>query len=908
MKRKLWIGLALALLLALLCCGAAMAEILTGSCGNNVTYELNTGTGVLIISGTGPMDDHASSVPYPWYNKRNSIATVVVQNGVTSLGDYAFYYCANLTSVTFPTNTISIGYRTFSECSSLTDISMGKVDLIQPYAFENCVGLTSVVLYNTENIEIEAYAFDSCNGMTSAVFHSANNTVFTRDYAFNKCTGLTRIEIMSDYDIGDNSFYQCSNLKDVYVDSMIGSFYDDFSSCSPDLQITGWTGSTAEYYANQNGIPFISLGKPSGSCGEDVNYTFNKSTGKLTVSGSGDMANYATDSDVPWCSFRTYITSAEIENGVTGIGANAFYGCSDLASVTIPDSVTGIGSAAFFGCTGLEAVTIPDSVTGIRSGAFYGCTGLTSVDIPESVTSIGYLAFANCTGLASATIRNPTVTIGSDDVFSNCAAGLILYGWDDSTAEAYATAANIPFEAFAGQCGDHVSWVFDYDTGKITITGTGPMTNYTNTVSSPFFGRGDITGVIIGEGVTSVGNYAFRGCDDITEVSLPSTLTSIGNYAFYNCFGLADIDLPDGLTSLGQYTFYGCSELQAVTIPAGVGSVDNQTFRYCWNLVNVTVLGKTTSFASNAFSTGDYHPTFHVYQNSPAHTYAAGKDGFIVDFLDKTGECGAEGGNLTYLLDTVTGVLSVTGTGAMADYSSSQPAPWTEYRTYITSLKIGNGITSIGNRAFCLCSYIETDVTIPAGVTSIGNVAFYDCDRMTGIAIPDSVTSIGYSAFMHCAELKNVTIPMSVASIGYKAFSGCASLSGVTILNTAAVIGNSDYDVFSDCPSRLVLHGWPGSTAQTYATAAGISFVPLEVPEATFILPANLKKIDSNTFTGIAAKAVKIPKTVTSISGNPFAGSGVQVIYGYADSAAQTFATAYHYYFVAIDDTGMANH
>ena len=134
-----------------------------------------------------------------------------------------------------------------------------------------------------------------------------------------------------------------------------------------------------------------------------------------------------------------------------------------------------------------------------------------------------------------------------------------------------------------------------------------------------------------------------------------------------------------------------------------------------------------------------------------------------------TGECGADGANVTYKLDTETGLLEISGTGAMTNYSYS--SPWYSYRNYIKTVKIGDSVTSIGNYAFYNCSSL-TSVEIPDSVTSIGERAFYYCRKLTSVTIPNSVTSIGDWAFRDCISLTSVEIPDSVTSIGNSAFSG----------------------------------------------------------------------------------------------------------------------------------------
>ena len=192
----------------------------------------------------------------------------------------------------------------------------------------------------------------------------------------------------------------------------------------------------------------------SGSCGENVTYSFVESTGTLTISGTGYMEDFTSSSKVPWNAYRSSIKKVVINNGVTSIGYDAFYGCKGLTSVTIPNSVTSIGGSAFSDCTGLTSInvaednlnyasidgvlyskdkktlrvypqgktgsfTIPNSVTSIGDGAFDGCEGLTSVTIPNSVTSIGEDAFYGCTGLTSITIPNSVTSIG-EWAFDGC--------------------------------------------------------------------------------------------------------------------------------------------------------------------------------------------------------------------------------------------------------------------------------------------------------------------------------------------------------------------------------------------------------------------------------------------------------------------------------------------------------
>lgn len=158
-------------------------------------------------------------------------------------------------------------------------------------------------------------------------------------------------------------------------------------------------------------LPMLAMADDSGSCGDNVTYTFVSSTGTLTIQGSGAMKDNSSESSVPWYSYRTNIKTVIIEDGVTSIGDGAFWGCSGLTSVTIPNSVTSIGEIAFRGCSGLQKVIVPDIAAwcGISFGDnplnyahhIYSDedTEITDLVIPNSVTSIGSGAFQNCSGL-----------------------------------------------------------------------------------------------------------------------------------------------------------------------------------------------------------------------------------------------------------------------------------------------------------------------------------------------------------------------------------------------------------------------------------------------------------------------------------------------------------------------------
>lgn len=153
-----------------------------------------------------------------------------------------------------------------------------------------------------------------------------------------------------------------------------------------------------------------------------------------------------------------------------------------------------------------------------------------------------------------------------------------------------------------------------------------------------------------------------------------------------------------------------------------------------------------------------------------------------------SGSCGDQ---VTYTLDTDSGLLTISGTGAMRDYPNPY-TPWYENQESIRRIIIENGVTTIGIDAFCMCEKLKS-ITIPNSVTSIAEEAFALCSDSKNITIPNSVTSIGEKAFAYCSSLKNITIPRSVTSIGSFAFYGCDSLTDITIPNKVTSIGEGTF-------------------------------------------------------------------------------------------------------------------
>ena len=242
-----------------------------------------------------------------------------------------------------------------------------------------------------------------------------------------------------------------------------------------------------------------------------------------------------------------------------------------------------------------------------------------------------------------------------------------------------------------------------------------------------------------------------------------------------------------------------------------------------------------------------------------------------------SGSCGAEGDNLTWSFDSETGLLTISGSGAMADYVIFENnAPWYDYREAITAISLPVGLTSIGNGAFEFCDAIAS-VSIPDSVTSIGDEAFAYCSSLTDMTIPDSVTSIGSYAFCWCSALTGVSIPNSVTSLGNLPFYGCFAL---TEINVASDNPNyfSDNGVLFQKTQAELIHYPAGKTETSYQMPAGV----ISIGQYAFDSCSALTSVTiSNGVTDIgycafnnctALTSVSIPNSVTSIGGSAFTG------------------------------------
>ena len=770
MKRKLWIILALAALLAALCCGTALAGRI-GNLNDDISWALSD-TGVLTISGTGTMPNYTGSrTNLSPFQGNTSIASAVIEEGVANVGNFLFLNCKNLTSVMIRNPSASIGSSVFSGVSSAPTLHGWSPSTTETYAQGNgheFISLGSLSGTCGENL---TYTFAHATGVLTISGTGAMTNYNMSDnlspFAHNAEIQTVNVE-EGVTAIGSGAFLDCTSLTRVTFnnpDTIIDA--DAFTIVNENMTICGWTPSTAKDYADalSSIIHFESLGNLSGACGENATYDFDPVTGALTIGGTGRMQDYNLSGNVPWYSYRSLISSAVIETGVTTIGWYAFDNCTALTNITIPSGVTSVGQYSFYNCSSLESVNLPSGVSYLDAYSFDNCTSLTDIVIPKSVYNIREKAFFGCTALAD------VYYYGSVTEWNEVSVG------DNNEP---LTSAAIHCIISSGACGENLTYTFDSAAGELTVRGIGAMTNYTNSTPAPWDSyRSSILSVSIANGVASIGSYAFYGCTGLTDVTIPDSVTGIGTYAFaactgltsvtipdsltdipfaafVNCTGLSSVVIPDSVTNVSEYAFYGCTDLTSVIVPDSVTSIGGHAFYGCADLTSVTIVNPSCTIGDSNYDVFvNCHDALVIlcWEGSTAETYARAA-GVSFEFMDGADTSGTCGDGVSWKYSIATGALTITGTGAMTDYSSASSVPWHSYRSDILSATIANGVISIDNYAFA----------------------------------------------------------------------DCTGLTGVTIANPDCIIGDSNHNVFSDCPASLVIHGWEGSTAETYALAAGFTF------------------------------------------------------------------------------------
>ncbi len=407
-KRFLSLFLVLTMILALLpqlTPGVRAAEQ-TGKCGANLNWSFDEASGTLTITGSGAMDDYEAVGNPDWQDIRRQVKTLILPDGLTSIGSFAFVRFWMTDPVVIPQSVTRIGMAAFNDCDMSAVTIPDTVKAVEYGAFCSCDNLTELRIPAGIS-ELSEEVFASCTGLTSLEIPSSIKTI--GDKAFQGCTGLKSVTIPDSVTaIGDNAFCR-TGLESVIVGAKV-------------------TGVGSKAFADCPALAAIGVDPANPNYASDDGVLCSKQKTRILQCPCGKTGAY------------------EIPVTVTAIAQAAFENCGGLTELKITGNLLDIPDFAFRNCAGLTELTLPGSLQTIGWVAFQGCTGLEQVRIPEGVSLVQVDAFQGCTGLKAVKVMSKNCVFGESDLTLGVPGTTIIFGHKGSTAETYANTYGYTFK------------------------------------------------------------------------------------------------------------------------------------------------------------------------------------------------------------------------------------------------------------------------------------------------------------------------------------------------------------------------------------------------------------------------------------------------------------------------------
>lgn len=447
------------------------------------------------------------------------------------------------------------------------------------------------------------------------------------------------------------------------------------------------------------------------SCGDDAKWRV-ENTSTLIIAGNGAISDCKSAMQQPWKAFKSKITTVQIGSGITAIGKNAFAMFSKLENLQILENsaLTEILMNAFMGTSKLKEVYLPNSLTKI------GDTNISSKDIHFAGTASEWEVL-NYTGKKK------------------------VYVLDETGQEVEYKA-----DPYSGKCGANATWNFDLETGVLTVSGSGQMSDYTSASGAPWYAlKSQIKKIVISDSVESVGNNAFREYPNLTGVILASTVTKIGKYSFATNVELSEIDLAK-VKTIGDNAFLECSGITSLNLP-DADSIGESAFLKCTGLENVT-LGSAEHCVTKIGKRA-----FNICTNLKS---------IDLSHVDEVGEFSFEGSNLES--------VNLDGVKTIGQYAFNKSAE-------LKVITMGDGLVSIGQSAFFQTA-VES-AKIPGTVKELGIYIFSDCKRLKNVSVDEGITFLPEGCFCDDIALEKVSLPVTINLVGNSAFSQCNKLNQV---------------------------------------------------------------------------------------------------------------------------------
>ncbi len=603
---------------------------------------------------------------------------------------------------------------------------------------------------------------------------------------------------------------------------------DNKDSETKELQAAYWTAQTEQ--EKEASIEYDAFDEvESGTCGASGNedgvvWTVYDSNADgdadtcvgdvLVISGEGAMADYSTASDVPWnTSYKSTISTAIVESGVTNIGANAFKDCTALVTITMCDDIQTISRYAFNGCKKLRDINWSESLQTIRNSAFRDCDALTFVTMPDSVVTMDGYAFEDCDNLVEMHLSANLSKLASN-AFSSCNKLERINIPEKVTAiesSAFANCESLTKMVLPEYVTELSGSIFSGCTNLSTVSILGDINKLP---ASTFASCKSLTAVTLPDSLAQIGTNAFEGCSALASVELSDDVTSIESRAFYGCKALTAITIPKSMTKIEDTVFYGCTGLKNVDFNgANITSIGGSAFNGCTSLSAIDIPDTVTSLGNSVFSACSKLEEVRLpsgLTKLPGHAFAGCKSLETIEIPDSCTSIDSDAFKQCSNLWDVKLPASLENIGDETFY----------YCTSLENIDLPQSLTEIGGFAFCGCSVLK-EIMIPESVQTIGNKVFGDCTSLQNVTISGSITSIPQNMFNGCKALGGIEIPNGVTSIGASAFSGCTNLMSIYIPSTVETIGSS---AFYKCPAEGKIYfqsidGYNANATLTGATA-----------------------------------------------------------------------------------------
>ena len=799
-----------------------------------------------------------SVIPDYIFSGCETLQTVIIEDGVESIGSRAFY-SSGLSSVTIGADVASIGINAFAGCALETivyhacTVSGVTTDNNLAHYAEGC----SISISGTsgKTVSVPTKMFTSGSYWLVTELNIGEYVPTIGDDAFRGLRGITDLTLSEGIStIGSGAFYGCSGLTELDIpDSVTTIGASAFDGCSnvTSLTIGPNVTSVGNYAFN--------------TCSAVTEFHYGITSTDASLFGLDVLGTFFGSSD----GYALYIDS-----GVTALTDKPFKESAKIKNLSLPNGLLTIGNYAFYKCTGITSVTIPDSVTSIGSGAFQGCTGITSITLGSGTDSLGSSAFSGCTGVATLTYSKTPTTIDID-CFNEFGTGTLSVTVNDGVTAI--KSGMVPVTAASVTIADSVTsignYAFDgcYKLKSIGCSGAVTIGEYA------FSGCSGLTSFTFGSGVTTIGDRAFEDCTGLTSLTIEHQMTWGSDvFVIDGDEGKLDVTFSGTCTSIPDSLMIGCKILRSVNIGGNITSVGESAFRQCNHLATVTIGNSVTELKTSAF------------ESAPIATLTIGT-GLTTVGSSALSTCRA----ITELNYNATALVP----NNIMVFSISQGGGCT--------VKIGNNVTSIPDNLFSGCSKI-TSVTIGSSVATIGQNAFNGCSMITSISIPHSVTSIGKNAFRDCTGLTEVIYNGAVAA-DYGKYDTLFPNSYT--MNVTLTIGNDvtripAYMFYSFRGVRTLTIGTGvteiGSNAlYGYSNLATVNFNATDLPQSgcgdsvfgqsptgavTLNIGEGVKHIP-NIFYFMNITSVTIPSSVLSIAGAAFGNSLTSVTFNAVNCA-----------------------